>query len=170
MWENMAGAQNVTLVQTDLLPRRCCWRDCPASEDGVQLGAVNILRPDRREPAESSGRSRRTGAGRPPRVLLMASAARTGGPPPHLLHQALQGFGHLMMEWGGKISRSLRQLLVGKEDSRFAALSRMRVPLPASATDCPRPKFALSAATIDCRGRAMEEISSGAPAASSVVS
>src|SRR5262245_41900912 len=94
-------------------------RTAPASEDGVKLGGVK--RPcvlTVREPAEPSG------AVEEPRRRQATTRLADGERGDErairrgiLFHQALQGFGHLMDGMGWQDIKSLRHLLVGKEDS-----------------------------------------------------
>src|SRR5580704_15412331 len=126
-------------------------RTAPASEDGVQLGGVK--RPcvlTVREPAEASGAVEEPG--RRQAATRLADGERgdeRAVRPRILLHQALQGFGHLMDRMGWQDIESLRHLLVGKEDSA------LRGALEESAYPCMRRQpivlsqsWASSAATI----------------------
>src|ERR1700716_1103352 len=97
-------------------------RTAPASEDGVQLGGVKRPRVltvrIARKPAETSGAIEEPG----PRQAATRLADGERGDERAvrrrvLLHQALQGFGHLMDGMGWQDIKSLRHLLVGKEDS-----------------------------------------------------
>gem|GEM_PF-3729797 len=97
-------------------------RTAPASEDGVQLGGVK--RPPvltvriAREPSETSGAIKEPG----PRQAATRLADGQRGDERAvrrrvLLHQALQGFRHPMDGMGWQYLKSVRQLLVGNEDS-----------------------------------------------------
>ena len=96
-------------------------RTVPASEDGVQLGGVKgpcVLTV--REPVETSGAVEEPG--RRQAATRLADGERGDERSIRrriLLHQPLQGFGHLMDGMGWQDIKSLRQLLVGKEDSAF---------------------------------------------------
>src|ERR1700681_4194593 len=69
-----------------------------------------------------------------------------------LLHQALQGFGHLMDGIGRQDIKSLRQLLVGKKDSALrGALEECAFPWIRRQPIVLSQSSALSAATIDRR-------------------
>src|SRR5580700_4872654 len=93
-------------------------RTAPASEDGVQLGGVK--RPcvlTVREPAEASGAVEEPG--RRQAATRLADGERGDERVVRcrvLLHQALQGFRHLMDGMGWQDLKSLRQLLVGNGD------------------------------------------------------
>src|SRR5258705_8729268 len=149
-------AQNVTLVQTDPLPSSLVVaRIAPASEDGVQLGGVKhpcvlIVR----EPAESSGAVEEPG--RRQAATRLADGERGDERAVRrriLLHQALQGFGHLMDGMGWQDMKSLRQLLVGNEDSALrGALEECACPCMRRQPIVLAQSSALSAATIECRG------------------
>src|SRR6266446_7870929 len=97
-------------------------RTAPASEDGVQLGGVKrpcvLTVRGPREPAETSGAAEEPGRRKAATRLAddecgdeRAVRRRV------LLHQALQGFRHLMDGIGWQDLNSLRQLLVGNGDS-----------------------------------------------------
>src|ERR1700732_4052489 len=97
-------------------------RTAPASEDGVQLGGVKRPRVltvrIAREPAETSGAIKEPG----PRLAATRLADGQRGDERAvrrrvLLHQALQGFHHPMDGMGWQYLKSVRQLLVGNEDS-----------------------------------------------------
>src|ERR1700731_5020009 len=97
-------------------------RTAPASEDGVQLGSVKRPRVltvrIAREPSETSGAIKEPG----PRQAATRLADGQRGDERAvrrrvLLHQALQGFRHPMDGMGWQYLKSVRQLLVGKEDS-----------------------------------------------------
>src|SRR6202047_3933652 len=97
-------------------------RTAPASEDGVQLGGVKRPRVltvrIAREPAETSGAIKEPG----PRLAATRLADGQRGDERAvrrrvLLHQALQGFRHPMDGMGWQYLKSVRQLLVGNEDS-----------------------------------------------------
>ena len=135
----------------------------PASEDGDQL--CGMKRPcilTVRESAETSAAVEEPGC----RQAATRLADGEGGDERAvrrriLLHQALQGFGHLMDGMGWQDLKSLRQLLIGNWDSTirdalkecaYPFMRRQPIVLPESS--------ALSAATIDrCRSRS-EEIES----------
>jgi hypothetical protein len=122
-------------------------RPAPASEDGVQLGGVKRLciltGRIAREPAETSGAVKKSG--RRQAATRLADGERGDEWAVRcrvLLHQALQGFRHLMDGMGWQDLKSVRQLLVGDEDlalrealKEFAYPSMRRqriVPLPNS--------------------------------------
>src|SRR5882757_10360331 len=130
-------------------------RTAPASEDGVQLGGVK--RPcvlTVREPAETSGAVEEPG--RRQAATRLADGERGDERAVRrriLLHQALQGFGHLMDGMGWQDNKSLRQLLVGNEDSALrGALEECACPCMRRQPIVLAQSSALSAATIDCRG------------------
>src|SRR5216684_6849234 len=94
-------------------------RTAPASEDGVQLSGVK--RPcvlTVREPAETSGAVEEPG--RRHAATRLADGERGDERAVRrrvLLHQALQGFRHPIDGMGWQDLKSVRQLLVGNEDS-----------------------------------------------------
>src|SRR3979411_1997064 len=129
-------------------------RTAPASEDGVQLGGVK--RPcvlTVREPAETSGAVEEPG--RRQAVTRLADGERGDERAVRrriLLHQALQGFGHLMDGMGWQDIKSLCQLLVGNEDSALrGALEECAYPCMRRQPIVLSQSSALSAATIDRR-------------------
>src|SRR3984893_11040699 len=96
-------------------------RTAPASEDGVQLGGVKrpcvLTVRIAREPAETSGAVEEPG--RRQAATRLADGERRDERVVRcrvLLHQALQGFRHLMDGIGWQDLKSLRQLLVGNGD------------------------------------------------------
>src|ERR1700732_2918758 len=93
-------------------------RTAPASEDGVPLGGVKRPRVltvrIAREPAETSGAIEEPG---PRQAADGQRGDERAGPRRVLLHQALQGFRHPMDGMGWQYLKSVRQLLVGNEDS-----------------------------------------------------
>src|SRR5580704_15941109 len=97
-------------------------RTAPASEDGVQLGGVKrpcvLTVRIAREPAETSGAVEEPGRREAPTCL--ADGERCDERAVRccvLLHQALQGFRHLMDGLGWQNLKSLRQLPVGNGNS-----------------------------------------------------
>jgi hypothetical protein len=97
-------------------------RTAPASEDGVQLGGVKRPRVltvrIARKPAETSGAIEEPG----PRQAATRLADDERGDERAvrrrvLLRQALQGFRHPMDGMGWQYLKSVRQLLVGNDDS-----------------------------------------------------
>src|SRR5580700_6858674 len=132
-------------------------RTAPASEDGVQLGGVKrpcvLTVRIAREPAEASGAVEEPG--RRQAATRLADGERgdeRAVRPRILLHQALQGFGHLMDRMGWQDIESLRHLLVGKEDSALrGALEECAYPCMRRQPIVLSQSSALSAATIDRR-------------------
>ena len=144
------GLVSVNSVSSSLVVAR----PAPANEDGVQLGGVKrpcVLAV--REPAKTFGAVeepwRRQAATR------LADGKRSDERAVRrrvLLHQALQGFGHLMDGMGRQDIKSLRQLLVGKEDSALrGALEECAYPCMRRQPIVLSPSSALSAATSDRR-------------------
>src|ERR1700730_5823887 len=97
-------------------------RTAPASEDGVELGGMKRPRVltvrIAREPSETSGAIKEPG----PRQAATRLADGERGDERAvrrrvLLHQVLQGFRHPMDGMGWQYLKSVRQLLVGNEDS-----------------------------------------------------
>jgi hypothetical protein len=121
--DNPLPRLGVGLVSVSIMPSLLVVaRTAPASEDGVQLGGVKRPRVltvrIAREPAETSGAIEEPG----PRQAATRLADGERGDERAvrrrvLLHQALQGFRHPMDGMGLQYLKSVRQLLVGNEDS-----------------------------------------------------
>src|SRR5216683_3571276 len=132
-------------------------RPAPASEDGVQLGGVKrpcvLTGRIAREPAETSGAVEEPG--RRQAAARLADGERGDERAIRrriLLHQALQGFGHLMDGMGWQDIKSLRQLLVGNEDPALrGALEECAYPCMRRQPIVLAQSSVLSAATIDRR-------------------
>src|SRR5580693_4068215 len=129
-------------------------RTAPASEDGVQLGGVKcpcVLTV--REPPETFGVVEEPG--RRQTATRLADGERSDERAVCrrvLLHQALQGFRHLMDGMGWQDIKSLRHLLVGKEDSALrGALEECAYPCMRRQPIVLSLSSALSAATSDRR-------------------
>ena len=129
-------------------------RTAPAGEDSVQLGGVKRPRiltvRIASEPAETSGAIEEPG----PRQAATCLADGERGDERAvrrrvLLHQVFQGFRHLMDGMGWKNLKSVRQLLVGNEDSALRdAFEKCTHPCIRWHPIRPPESSALSAATV----------------------
>src|SRR5580700_8967680 len=123
-WGSGQSAAPVTgrIVSVSMMASLLVARTAPAREDGVQLGGVKRPRVltvrIAREPSETSGAIKEP---EPRQAATRLADGQRGDERAVrrrvLLHQALQGFRHPMDGMGWQYLKSVRQLLVGNEDS-----------------------------------------------------